>query len=228
MPKNELCKNIEKMNSLLVFYQNPYSHDMFGLVETKDSTDGSSYLYIQSQPNFGHRAIPMFDQPDLKACFELSAIVPEPWNTVTTGELLESPQKSFFEYLEYLASEASERVSGLEYEWKEWQGAPWVNHSGFFQPKSDKNDIFEKDSKIDFFASAFSFFGYLCSPEPTQTTPSKKNKAPFTVNSTKLSTDQNQQIGNQPALEGPGEKGQHQTERKQLIGKIPKRKNSKI
>ncbi len=47
-----------------------------GIIRVEDKDDGSTYLYTLNVPADAHRVFPCFDQPDLKATFELHVSLP--------------------------------------------------------------------------------------------------------------------------------------------------------
>lgn len=59
----------------------------------KDSTDGSEYLYTLVVPADAHRLFPCFDQPDLKAIFNLTLTVPADWVAVANEPLASTAEK---------------------------------------------------------------------------------------------------------------------------------------
>ena len=69
-------------NSLVVEAQCTYSHDGEGLYRFEDLSDNEVYLYTQFETAAAKRVFACFDQPDLKASFELTVIAPEPWVVV--------------------------------------------------------------------------------------------------------------------------------------------------
>src|SRR5437868_7194079 len=60
-----------------------YSRSGEGLHRFVDPVDQSVYLYTQFETADAHRMYTCFDQPDLKATFELSVWAPEGWQVVT-------------------------------------------------------------------------------------------------------------------------------------------------
>ncbi|GAA1579121.1 aminopeptidase N [Kribbella sancticallisti] len=56
-----------------------------GLSRSVDSSDGTVYAWTQFQPYDARRAFACFDQPDLKAPFTISAVVPRAWTCVSNG-----------------------------------------------------------------------------------------------------------------------------------------------
>ena len=58
-------------------------HDGTGLHRFQDPVDGRHYLHSQFESNDAHRVYACFDQPDMKATFELSVVAPERWVVVS-------------------------------------------------------------------------------------------------------------------------------------------------
>lgn len=71
-------------NSLRVSYQRPFGHDGTGLHRFEDSEDGRTYMHSYLWPYYANRVIPSFDQPGLKATFNLQVIAPTGWEVVST------------------------------------------------------------------------------------------------------------------------------------------------
>lgn len=94
--KHELLKK-DQENSVWVHFHNLYSNDGDGLVAYTDSDDGKQYLYAQTEPFTGNRVCPLFDQPDLKATFELFAIGDKEWKIITGEQQVE--ESTFEEFL---------------------------------------------------------------------------------------------------------------------------------
>ncbi|MGC1804510.1 MAG: aminopeptidase N [Mycobacterium sp.] len=69
-------------NTLKVEAHCTYSHDGEGLYRFEDLTDKEIYLYTQFETAAAKRMFACFDQPDLKASFELTVIAPAPWVVV--------------------------------------------------------------------------------------------------------------------------------------------------
>jgi aminopeptidase N len=70
-------------NRVEIAFNHGYSHNGAGLHRFKDPVDGNVYLYSNFEPYDAHRMFPCFDQPDLKASFELTAEAPESWEVVS-------------------------------------------------------------------------------------------------------------------------------------------------
>lgn len=69
-------------NNLVVEAHCSYSHDGEGLYRFEDPSDNEVYLYTQFETAAAKRVFACFDQPDLKASFELTVVAPESWVVV--------------------------------------------------------------------------------------------------------------------------------------------------
>ncbi len=74
---------LETANRIRISYQRPYDKTGEGFHHFIDNEDGREYLYTQFEPYSAHRLFPCFDQPDLKAAFEVAVTAPADW--VVTG-----------------------------------------------------------------------------------------------------------------------------------------------
>jgi aminopeptidase N len=70
-------------NELLVVAECAYSRSGEGLHRFTDPADGNVYLYSDLETFDAHRVYACFDQPDLKATYELTVLVPEDWLAVS-------------------------------------------------------------------------------------------------------------------------------------------------
>jgi aminopeptidase N len=73
------------VNVVTVRFQNSYFHDGNGLHSFTD-VDDKQYLYTQSEPFWGNRVWPIFDQPDLKGNLTIHAAAPSDWLIITSTE----------------------------------------------------------------------------------------------------------------------------------------------
>jgi aminopeptidase N len=80
---------LELKNTIEISYRSEYSQDSSGLIQAKDPEDKLEYIYTDFEPYYAHRLYPCFDQPDLKATYEVSVTVPQDWKVIH-NELLES------------------------------------------------------------------------------------------------------------------------------------------
>ena len=72
-------------NVLVVEADCRYSHTGEGLHRFVDPVDGEVYLYSQFETADAKRMFACFDQPDLKAVFDLTATAPAHWQVVSNG-----------------------------------------------------------------------------------------------------------------------------------------------
>ena len=72
-------------NHLIVEIEGIYSKNGEGLQYSVDPADGEAYLYSQGETAYIRRMYPCFDQPDLKATFSLTAIVPSHWEVISNS-----------------------------------------------------------------------------------------------------------------------------------------------
>jgi aminopeptidase N len=70
-------------NRIAIAFTQKFSTDGRGLHRFKDPEDGKVYLYTQSEPYDAHLIFPCFDQPDLKASYELTVEAPPEWQIVS-------------------------------------------------------------------------------------------------------------------------------------------------
>ncbi|MBV9379797.1 MAG: aminopeptidase N [Streptosporangiaceae bacterium] len=71
------------VNELRVVAECAYSRSGEGLHRFTDPADGNVYLYSDLETFDAHRIYACFDQPDLKATYELSVLAPEGWLVVS-------------------------------------------------------------------------------------------------------------------------------------------------
>ncbi len=75
---------IKGRNTVVVRYSRPHNSDGNGLHRMLDPVDGEVYIYSNFEPDTAHHMFALFDQPDLKASYQISAIVPASWQVVST------------------------------------------------------------------------------------------------------------------------------------------------
>ncbi|KRV49208.1 aminopeptidase [Wenjunlia vitaminophila] len=78
-------------NELVVEADMEYSRTGEGMHRFTDPIDGEAYLYSQGALDDAQRVFPAFDQPDLKATFEIAVTAPRHWTVLSnsTGERTE-------------------------------------------------------------------------------------------------------------------------------------------
>ncbi len=74
---------LEKKNRIDIAYTATYDRTGSGLHHFTDPTDNNEYLYTQFEPFDAHRLFPCFDQPDIKATYQLTVSAPKDWKVIT-------------------------------------------------------------------------------------------------------------------------------------------------
>jgi len=68
---------------LVVEFERDFDPEGSGLYRFVDNEDHRVYIYSDLEPNFAGSVFPCFDQPDLKATFQMKVHVPEEWVVVS-------------------------------------------------------------------------------------------------------------------------------------------------
>jgi aminopeptidase N len=71
-------------NLVDISYQHPYDQDGTGLHRFVDPEDGKTYLYTYLWPYYANRLFPHFDQPNLKASYEMTVRAKGDWQVVSS------------------------------------------------------------------------------------------------------------------------------------------------
>jgi aminopeptidase N len=79
---------LAEQNELVTDARMRYSIDGEGLHRYTDPADGNVYLYQHLFINNGGRVLPCFDQPDLKASWQVGVDAPADWTVATNGILV--------------------------------------------------------------------------------------------------------------------------------------------
>ena len=69
-------------NRIEIGFSHPFATDGYGFERYRDPVDKQVYVYTNFEPYGAHRMFPCFDQPDLKASFELTVEAPEEWEVI--------------------------------------------------------------------------------------------------------------------------------------------------
>ena len=80
--------NLQPSNTVHIRYENEFDHAGDGFHQFIDPADGEEYLYSNFEPYAAHRLFPCFDQPDLKATYQFSAVAPADYVVVANGGLV--------------------------------------------------------------------------------------------------------------------------------------------
>ena len=71
-------------NTVVIAYERPHSTNGEGLHRMVDPADGRVYTYSHFEPAAAHQMFAVFDQPDLKATYQVTATAPADWHVVST------------------------------------------------------------------------------------------------------------------------------------------------
>ncbi|MBC7657012.1 MAG: aminopeptidase N, partial [Frankiaceae bacterium] len=71
-------------NSISVSYEREHGTGGEGLHRYVDKTDGRVYLYSHFEPAAAHQMFALFDQPDLKATYQLNVSAPKDWEVISS------------------------------------------------------------------------------------------------------------------------------------------------
>ncbi|MCF6194881.1 MAG: hypothetical protein L3J46_11175, partial [Kangiellaceae bacterium] len=80
LPKDTLLAG---QNRVKIDYTRLHSTNGEGLHRFVDSVDGRVYLFSHFEPAAANQMFALFDQPDLKATYELTVIAPADWTVIT-------------------------------------------------------------------------------------------------------------------------------------------------
>ncbi len=71
-------------NSVWIEFEASYVTNCAGMQYFRDEGDGEEYLYTNAEPDHAHKWFPCFDQPNLKASYQLLVLAPHDWNVIST------------------------------------------------------------------------------------------------------------------------------------------------
>lgn len=80
-----------KENEVRILFSNSFSNKGKGLHRFVDREDKEVYIYSNLEPYYANEIFPHFDQPDLKASYELSVSAPKHWQVI--ANTLETEKK---------------------------------------------------------------------------------------------------------------------------------------
>ncbi|MDQ2821527.1 MAG: aminopeptidase N [Pseudomonadota bacterium] len=75
---------VKGRNIVTVVFQRPHSTNGEGLHRMLDPVDGRVYTYSHFEPAAAHQMFAAFDQPDLKATYQLNVTAPADWTVIST------------------------------------------------------------------------------------------------------------------------------------------------
>ncbi len=85
-------------NSLTIKYNGRYANDGMGFHRYRDAATGNIYVYTNFEPFYANRLFPHFDQPDLKASYELDVLAPDSWHVISATRELGIKQVGGFKH----------------------------------------------------------------------------------------------------------------------------------
>jgi aminopeptidase N len=87
-------------NHIEVSYQGEYVSDCQGMHKYVDPEDNTEYIYTDSEPFYAHLWFPCFDQPDLKAPYELVVLATEGWTVISNaaGKMCDDPKPAMKDF----------------------------------------------------------------------------------------------------------------------------------
>ncbi|HLM02141.1 MAG TPA: M1 family aminopeptidase, partial [Pyrinomonadaceae bacterium] len=103
-------------NFIKIRFASPVKTSGAAVTRYVDKEDGAEYVYSLFVPSDASTAFPVFDQPDLKAKFQLSAIAPKDWNIISNTEI-KSVDENFFVDSSKKGLEALPK----DYEWTQFE-----------------------------------------------------------------------------------------------------------
>ena len=71
-------------NTVVIVYERLHSTNGEGLHRMVDPADGRVYTYSHFEPAAAHQMFAVFDQPDLKATYQVTATAPADWHVIST------------------------------------------------------------------------------------------------------------------------------------------------
>lgn len=89
IPRKDLNRKME----IEISYIGNFSKTSSGFKHITDPIDGEEYIYSDFEPYYAHWLFPSFDQPDLKATFQVTVKAPSDWKVVH-NELVEKIAKN--------------------------------------------------------------------------------------------------------------------------------------
>ena len=92
------AKLTQGANTVEMLVLNRYRIDGTGLHSFVDQQDGLQYLYTQFEPDYCHFVFPCFDQPDMKATWQFTAVTEDDWCVITNENAVSSDHQAFMDY----------------------------------------------------------------------------------------------------------------------------------
>ena len=152
---------------LSIKFSHPYSLTGSGLYRSIDPEDGFAYIYSDLEPYDANRIFPGFDQPDLKATYDMLVEVPAHWQVITARREIEIIDKGERKVWDFPASDKFSTYifslhAGPYKVWEDNTGsvplrlmarqtlARYVNVDEWFEISRQGFEFFEKYYEIDY------------------------------------------------------------------------------
>ena len=74
------------VNRIELSYSHPFGKDGTGLHRSKDAMNDEVHIYSNLEPFDARKIFPCFDQPDIKATYELTVEAPEQWQVISNTQ----------------------------------------------------------------------------------------------------------------------------------------------
>jgi len=117
----------QEKNHLRITFEHDYSNAGAGLHRYQDPESNRVYLFSNFEPYDANKMFPHFDQPNIKASFELSALVPSDWQVVSTtreSSISDDKNKKLWKF------PASEKISSYVFSLHAGPYQVWEDNSG--------------------------------------------------------------------------------------------------
>lgn len=120
LPKGDL---VVGQNKVEIGYNHPYSKSGNGLYRFKDPEDGKIYIYSNLEPYYANLIFPSFDQPDLKASFDVTVEAPPSWTVIGNMPLRDKTKVDGRSSWQFAPSPmmSTYLFATAAGEWKEWK-----------------------------------------------------------------------------------------------------------
>ena len=86
-------RGLRELNEVRVVSEGAYSSTGKGINRFRDPVDDLVYVHSDFEPHDAHRGYACFDQPDIKATFEIGATVPAGWEVVSNQRAAGPPRE---------------------------------------------------------------------------------------------------------------------------------------
>ncbi len=158
-------------NTIEIGFKHLFSDDGTGLYRFEDPVDNLTYVYSYLWPYYANRVFPCFDQPDLKARYELSVTAPEDWTVVSTTRETEIETETSEESAKIWHFPESAKLSTYVYSFHAGPYRAWESKAGKIPirllARQSLSDRIAPEIWFDYTRRGFDFFSeYFDIPYP--------------------------------------------------------------